>query len=214
MFHSKQTSLKQDIAFFLAIAAASFKLTNSKSVDTHDGAAWHATLTHGRTKIVTVSNGGHGGPDQSYFHATTDAAKAADKASLESLFALPNVATAVRGHMLYKLELGQQFNKASEADYVAGQADIAAHVPVPTEDNIKFLVGRIADIEGMISKLKRAMKTKLLVIYEGDDTKGAYTEFKLSDTPHNRERVRLNAKRKIDYYIADLFSATNKPEGA
>jgi hypothetical protein len=215
MFHPEQTSLKQDIAFFLAIAAAGFKLTDSKSVDTHDGAAWHATLTHGRTKIVTVSNGGHGGPDQSYFHATTDAAKAADRASLEKLFALPEVATAVRGHMLYDLELGQQFNKVSEADYVAGQADIAARVPVPTEDNIEFLVGRIADISGTVNSFKRSIKTKLLVVFEGGDEKGEYMTYKLADTPANRERLKQHEKnRKIDYFIADLFSATNELKGA
>lgn len=214
MFQPENTSLKQDIAFVLAIAAAGFKLTDSKSVDTHDGPAWHATLTHGRTKIVTVSNGGHGGPDQSRFHATTPAGKAADKASLETLFVVPEVAAAVRGHMLFNLGLEQQYNKVSDFDYAAAEADIAARVPAPTEDNVEFLVGRIADIAGTVNSFKRAIKTKLLVVFEGGDQKGEYVTYKLTDTPANRERVRAHEKRKIDYFIADLFGATNEPKGA
>jgi hypothetical protein len=214
MFQPEKTSLKQEIAFILAIAAAGFKLTDSKSVNTDDGAAWHATLTHGRTKIVTVSNGGYGGPDQSDFHATTEAGKAADKASLEKLFAVPEVAEAVRGHMLFNLDLEQQYNKVAEFDYAAAQADIAARVPVPTEDNVEFLVGRIADITTSVNSFKRAIKTKLLVVFEGGDEKGEYMTYKLTDTPANRERVKAHAKHKIDYFVADLFGATNEPKGA
>lgn len=214
MFQPEKTSIKQDIAFIVAIAAAGFKLTDSKSVNTDDGAAWHATLTHGRTKIVTVSNGGFGGPDESQFHATTLAGKAADKASLETLFAVPEVAAAVRGHMLFDLGLEQQYNKVSGFDYAAAEADIAARVPAPTQDNVEFLVGRIADITGTVNSFKRAIKTKLLVVFEGGDEKGEYMTYKLADTPANRERVRAHAKSKIDYFIADLFGATNEPKGA
>jgi hypothetical protein len=214
MFQPEKTSLKQDIAFILAIAAAGFKLTDSKSVDTHDGAAWHATLTHGRTKIVTVSNGGHGGPDESHFHATTDAGKAVDIASLKKLFAIPEVAAAVRGHMLFNLDLEQQYNKVAEFDYAAAQTDIADRVPAPTEDNVEFLVGRIADITGTVNSFKRASKTKLLVVFEGGDAKGEYVTYKLTDTPANRERVQAHEKRKIDYFVSDLFSTTNQPVAA
>jgi len=214
MFQPENTSLKQDTAFILAIVAACFKLTDSKSVDTHDGPAWHATLTHGRTKIVTVSNGGHGGPDQSYFHATTDAGKAADNESLKKLFAIPEVAAAVRSHMLFGLGLEQQYNEVAEFDYAAAQTDIAVRVPAPTEDNVEFLVGRIADITGTVNSLKRAIKTKLLVVFEGGDKTGEYVSYKLTDTPANRERVQAHEKRKIDYFVSDLFSATNKPVAA
>ncbi|MFC5550337.1 hypothetical protein [Massilia aerilata] len=214
MSYTENNSLKQDIALVLAFAAAGFKLTDSKSVETHDGAAWHATLTHGRTKIVTVSNGGFGGPDESQFHATTEAAKAADKASLEKLFAVPEVAEAVRGHMLFNLDLEHQYNKVSDSDYHAAKADIAARVPVPTADNIEFLVGRIADVTKAVNSFKRAIKTKLLVVFEGGDEKCEYITYKLADTPANRERVRAHEKRKIDYFIADLFGATDESKGA
>jgi len=215
MFQTEQHSIKQDIAFFVAIAAAGFKLTDSKSVNTHDGAAWHATLTHGRTKIVTVSNGGHGGPDQSDFHATTPAGKAADKVSLETLFAVPEVAAAVRGHMLFNLDLEKQYSKVEGFDYPAAEAEIAARVPDVTEDNVEFLVGRIADIAGIVNSYKRAIKTKLLVVFEGGDAKGEYVTYKLTDTPANRDRVRQHEKnRTIDYFIADLFGSTNGPKAA
>lgn len=214
MFQPENTSLKQDIAFVLAITATAFKLTDSKSIDSHDGPAWHATLTHARTKIVTVSNGGHGGPDESFFHATTDAGKAAENASLKMLFAIPEVAAAVRGHMLFNLNLEQQYNKAADFDYAAAQGDIAARVPAPTEDNVEFLVGRIADITGMVNSFKRAIKTKLIVVFEGGDAKGEYVTYKLTDTPANRERVKQNAKHKIDYFVGDLFGASNQLSAA
>jgi hypothetical protein len=214
MLQPENTSLKQDIAFSLAVAAAAFKLSDSKSIDTHDGPAWHATLTHIRTKIVTVSNGGHGGPDDSYFRATTAAGKAADKASLEKLFAVPEVAAAVRSHMLFHLDLEHKYNKLSDVDYEKAKANIAAQVPAPTEDNVAFLVGRIADINGIVSALKRATKTKLLVVFEGGNEKNEYATYKLTDTPANRERVKAHEERKIDFFIADLFSATNERTAA
>lgn len=214
MSYNENNSLKQDIALVLAFAAAGFKLTDSKSVETHDGAAWHATLTYARTKIVTVSNGGYGGPDESQFHAATEAAKAADKASLEKLLAVPEVADAVRGHMLFSLDLEQQYNKVSNCDYEAAKADIAARVPVPTADNVEFLVRRIADVTKAVNSFKRAIKTKLIVVFEGGDEKGEYITYKLPDTPANRERVRAHEKRKIDYFIADLFGVTDESKEA
>jgi hypothetical protein len=39
--------------------------------------------------------------------------------------------------------------------------------------------------------------------------------YKLTDTPANRDRVKLHEKnRKIDYFIADLFGSTNESKGA
>lgn len=210
MFQDDETSLKQDLTLVAAIAAAGFKLTDSKSVPTDDGVCWRATLAYGRTKIVTVSNGGFGGPDETYFHATSDV----DKVYLAKLFAVPEVITAVRGHMVDSLKLNQMFNKVSEADFEAAKADIAVSLPTPTEDNIEFLVGRIADIAGMVTKLKRALKTKVLVVFEGDDAQGAYTEYKMADTPANRERLKQHVNRKIDYFVADLLGSTNPGSAA
>lgn len=215
MFQPQNTSIKRDIAFVLAVAAAGFKLADSKSVTTDDGAAWRATLTHGRTKIVTVSNGGYGGPDESHFHASTPAGKAADKASLAILYAVPEVVAAIRGHMLYELDLDQQHNKVSELDYIAAQNKIQTQLPSPTEENVEFLVGRIADVTGTVNSFKRAIKTKLVIVFDGGDAKGEYMTYKLADTPANRDRVKAQEKnRRIDYFVADLFSATNELAGA
>jgi hypothetical protein len=215
MFQPQNTSIKRDIAFVLAVAAAGFKLADSKSVTTDDGAAWRATLTHGRTKIVTVSNGGYGGPDESHFHASTPAGKATDKASLAILYAVPEVVAAIRGHMLYALDLDQQHNKVSELEYIAAQNNIQTQLPSPTEENVEFLVGRIADVTRTVNSFKRAIKTKLVIVFDGGDAKGEYMTYKLADTPANRERVKAQEKnRRIDYFIADLFSATNELAGA
>lgn len=215
MFQQKTTSLRSEINFLLAIAAAGFKLTETKSIVTDDGACWRATLTHGRTKIVTVSNGGYGAPNESYFHATTPAGKAADKASLETLFAIPEVTSVIRGHMLSELDLEQEHSKVPGFDYTAAQAKIASRMPAPTQNSVEFLVSRVADTSGTITLFKRAIKTKLLVVFEGGDAKREYVTYKLTDTPANRENVKAHAKgRKIDFFIADLFSATNEPKGA
>lgn len=215
MFQPQNTSIKRDIAFVLAVAAAGFKLADSKSVTTEDGAAWRATLTHGRTKIVTVSNGGYGGPDESHFHASTPTGKAVDKASLAILYAVPEVVAAIRGHMLHALDLDRQHNKVSEPDYIAAQKEIQAHLPSPTEENVEFLVSRIADLTGTVNSFKRAIQTKLVVVFEGGDAAGEYMTYKLTDTPANRERVKAHEKtRRIDYFVADLFNATTEMKGA
>lgn len=215
MLHHENNSLKRDIALVLTFTAAGFKLTNSKSVTTHDGACWQATLAHGRTKIVTVSNGGFGGPDETHFHANSDVSKTADKVSLEALFAIPEITTAVRTHMLFNLELQRRYDKLCESVYDIGKADIESRIPAPTNDNLEFLVARIADVIKTVNSFKKATATKLLVVFEGGDEKGEYVTYKLADTQANRERVAAHEKnRKIDYFIADLFSATNELKGA
>lgn len=215
MLQQKPTSLRNEIAFLLAIAAAEFKLTNSKSVVTDDGAAWHATLTHGRNKIVTVSNGGFGGPNESHFHAATPTARDADKASLATLFAIPEVAAVIRGHMLSEWALEQDDSDVTGSDYLAARARVEDQVPELTENNVEFLVSRIADAGGTIALFKRAIKTKLLVVFEGGDEVREYSTYKLTDTPANREKVKAHSKgRKIDFFIADLFGTTNESKGA
>lgn len=217
MFQPEKTSLKTDIALVIAVAAAGFKLTDSKSVDTEDGACWRATLVHGRTKIVTVSDGGHGGGTQSQYHAANPAAKAADKASLEKLYAVPEVTAVVRSDLLYSLELKKEFDRESkmtDADYAAAKADIESHVPVPTDETIESLIDKLAQATKFVEKIKRAMKTKLVFVFEGDDAKGAYVSCAIPDTAANRARLRKEQKRSIDYFMADLFGSSNEPKAA
>lgn len=215
MFQAPKKSLKRDIALLAAIAAAGFKLTDSKSIETHDGPAWHATLTQGRVKLVTVSNGGDGGDDESLFHAATPAERATATASLKLLFAIPAVADTVRSHLHFNLDLKKQFPEDEVIDFAAAEAAIEANVPEPTEDNIEFLVGRIADVTESIKPLKRTIKTKLLIVFEGGDEKWSYVEYRCADTPANRQLVKDHEKaRKIDYFVADLVLATNETKGA
>lgn len=215
MLLPEKHSLKRDIALVLAFTNAGFKLTNSKSVTTHDGACWQATLAHGRTKIVTVSNGGFGGPDETQFHANSEASKAVDSESIETLFAVPEISAAVRAHMLDNLELQRQYDRLCESVYDIGKTDIESRVPAPTNDNLEFLIARIADVIKMVTSFKKATQTKLLVVFEGGDEKGEYVTYKLTDTPANREHVKAHEmSRKIDYFIADLFGATNETKAA
>lgn len=214
MSQAEKYSIKNDIALVLAVAAAGFKLADHKSVDTDDGACWRATLVHNRTKIVTVSNGGHGGPDQSLYHATTDAGKAADKISLEKLFAVPEVAAVVRGNLRFDLDLKKEYDNVSEADYQAAKADIEAHVPMPNDDSLERFVDHLANSTKFAKKIERLMKTRLVFVFEGDDAKGGYASVAIADTPSNRDRVRQAQKRPIDYFMADLFNATSQPGAA
>lgn len=212
MFQEPVISLKRDIALTVAVEAAGFKITNSKSIETEDGYAWYATLAHGRTKIVTVSNGGTGGDDQSDFHASTAGAKAADKLQLEKLFALPGVAEVVREHLLYNLNLNQQFNKVSDADYFACKDQIANAVPAPTVENVEYLVGYLDTALKIAKELKRALKTKLVYVLQGEDSKGEYRWYAVPDTPANRAGAQQRQGGKIDYFVADLFASAK--EGA
>lgn len=217
MFQPEKNSLKNDIALVLAVAAAGFKLTDSKSIDTDDGACWHATLVHGRTKIITVSDGGHGGGTESRYHATTPDAKVADKGSLEKLFAIPEVTAVVRSDLMYSLDLKKEFDrepKMTDADYAAAKADIESRFPVPTDESIESLIDKLAQATKFVEKIKRAMKTKLVFVFEGDDAKGAYVSCAIPDTPANRARLRKEQKRNIDYFMADQFGPTNEPKGA
>lgn len=204
-------SLKNDIALFLATTAAGFRLTENKSAPTSNGAAWCASLMHGRAKIVTVTNGGYGGPNESHFHTLT----AAGKGSLETLFAIAEVTSAVRRHMLSQLASEKQYDKLSDPDYAAAIADVEARVPAATKNNVEFLVSYVADTGEMISSLKRAIKTKLVVVFEGGDSKYEYVAYNIIDTPANRERVKLQEKgRNIDFFIADLFNVPTASKGA
>lgn len=49
------------------------RVTGIKEMDVGCGIAWSATLRHGRTKLGTISNAGHGGPTT--FHPETDHAR-------------------------------------------------------------------------------------------------------------------------------------------
>lgn len=217
MLQPENTSLKNDIALVLAVAAAGFKLVDSKSVDTRDGACWHATLAHGRTKILTVSDSGRGGGTKSRYHATHAAAQAADKASLEKLFAIPEVTSVVRGNLMYSLDMKKEFHreaKMTDADYAAAKANIETHIPVPTDETVESLIDKLAQATKFVEKIKRAMKKKLVFVFEGEDAQGAYVSCAIPDTPANRELVRKEQKRNIDYFMADLFGATNQASAA
>jgi hypothetical protein len=210
MFQEPEFSLKRDIALTVAVEAAGFKITNSKSIPTEDGYAWHATLVHGLTKIVTVSNGGTGGEDHSDFHATTDVAKAADKIRLQELFAIPEVTAVLRDHLLYNLNLSQQFNKVSESDYFASKDQIAGSTPVPSVDNVEYLVGYLATAFKLANELKRALKTKLVFVRKGQDATGEYGWYVKPDTAANRATAQGKQSGTIDYFVADLFATAKE----
>lgn len=212
MFQEPEFSLKRDVALTVAVEAAGFKITNNKSFQTDDGFAWHATLCYGRTKIVTVSNSGTGGDDHSDFHAGSDVAKANDKIQLQEMFSIPEVSAVVREHLLYNLDLEQQFNKVSVETYAARKAEITSSIPPHSVENVEYLVGHLATAFQLAGELKRALKTKLLFVRKGDDAKGSYTWYTKPDTPQNRAIAQQKQGGSVDYFIADLFAPSK--EGA
>lgn len=214
MSHTKtKFSLKNNIAFAVAVAAAGFKLTDNKAVNTDDGSCWRATLNHGRNKIVTVSNGGHGGPDHSLFHAKSEEGKKAAQASLNELFAINEVTAAVRQHLMFYLQMDLEHRDLPQAEFEKLKAAIMSEVPEPTETAVEFLVGRIADVGGTVDKLKRAAKKKLLVVFQGDDEKGQYMTYNLEDSPESRARVLAHAAKPVDYFVSDLLSVGMQSKG-
>lgn len=211
---TKKTSLKRDILFTVAIAAAQFKLTDNKVVNTDDGACWRATLVHGRNKIVTVSNGGHGGLDHSQFHAVSERDKQVAEASLKELFSISEVTAAVRDHLMFYLNLDVEYKGLPQSEFEELKAHILSDIPEPTESAVEFLVGRIADVGATVDKMKRAAKKKLLVVFKGDDEKGHYTTYNLVDSAENRARVVAHAKTPVDYFVSDLLAVSTLTKAA
>jgi len=208
MFQPERHSLKNDIALVLAVAAAGFKLANCRSVGTDDGACWHATLVHGRTKIVTVSDGGYGGGTESEYHSA--GGKTSVTADLEKLFAIPEVTAVVRGHLLYSLDLKQEFDKVSDVDYADAKAAIENSIPAPTDESVEALIDKLAQATRFADKIKRATKTKLVVVFEGGDAKGEYYSYAAPDTPANRAGVQRLDNRPIAYFMNDLFASNGR----
>lgn len=197
-------SIKNQLNLLRAIKTAGFKLVNSNSVDTHDGACWEATLAHGSQKLVRVFNGGYGGPDETDFLQTPKLQMGAIKAQLAKLFSLPVVQDLVKESMIrsegYSLDAGN----ITQEEFDAKKAEILASTVAPTTDAIEIAVQVLADASDTLKHVKREVKKGLCAAIDDDDAEGGWHTWKAPDTPENRDKIK--AKRKVDYFLADLIT--------
>jgi hypothetical protein len=198
-------SIKSSLALLAAVQAAGFTITKDKAIDTHDGYAWHATLSFGKKPIVTVSNGGFGGPDEFEYHLDQ---KEADLL-LQPLAAIEAVASAVREGLIRKESYSFHPETATEAQKAAFEqktAEIRANPAKITEDDLGSIVDDLRAAKALVRTLRRKCSTKLVWLVK-DPAFANYTyEKKGIDTPLNREALK-NSKdgADLDCFVADLL---------
>lgn len=195
-------SLKKQITSLREIKAAGFKLVGSKSIQTDDGSCWEATLAFGAQKLVQVSNGGYGGPNETDVLATPKLSAETIRARLASFFEIPAVQQILKDSLIESEGYSLEFRTITQAEFDVNKAAIlAADVPV-SKDNVELAVEAIADLDESLKQIKRRLKTCICFVSEGDDASGNWRWAKAADTPANR--AILQKRDNVEYFLADL----------
>lgn len=199
-------SLKKTFALIRAVQAAGFKLVDSKSIGTHDGSCWEATLAQGKTKLVKVHNGGYGGPDETYFLENQTLSMTSIKAALNQLFAIAEVERVVRDHQITLKGYDLKYQHITQEQFDAYKAEIEATPVTTSEEAIEAVVNELADGYDSLKRIKRQLKTKILFTQVDQSESGTAVDswyaVTAPDTPANRETLRK--RHKIDCFLADL----------
>ncbi|MCU6502271.1 hypothetical protein LPN04_31200 [Rugamonas sp. A1-17] len=202
-------SIKSDIKWLRAFTLAGFSLANSQSMAAHDGLCWSAALAYGRTKIVTASNGGYGGPDELDFFEDKKLPRTALVEILEKFRNLPPVVEFARGQEIESMGFRKEFNKLTEAQYEIEKAEINSAAPSIDNEVIAAVIGRMADIVTIEKKLKRQCSKWVCVVTKSDEHSDSYFTHKVQDTPFAREKIKNEIyKDDFGYFIADLLDGT------
>lgn len=205
-------SLKESVKLVVAIEAAGFKIRDNKSTTPSSESEWEATLAHGRTKIVTVFNDGHGGDEYADYHATDPSKRGINNALLTSFFAIPEVAKVARDHAIYMLGLKRRWGGMTPPEFDQRKAQVLQDQPLPTEDNVTNLVATLATADLRTKQIRRSLRTSIAFVKKGDDAKFEYQTFKAADTPAAREAIQKRYNLCVDYFLADLFHEPVKAE--
>lgn len=197
-------SLKNQIETLSAIHTAGFKLVGSKSINTDDGACWTATLAFGTQKLVRVSNGGYGGPDETEYLANPKLPIDTIENRLATFFTLPAVQALVKEGMIKSEGYALEFKSITQEEFEAKKAKILAANVAVTDEAIESAVQFLADTCETVAKLKRSLKNHVCYVKEGGDAKGEWYACKTADTPANRQFIQM--RDTVDYFIADLLA--------
>lgn len=196
--------IKSSISLYKAFLAAGFSLAKLRSVSTHDGACWTATLKKGKVEILRVSNGGYGGPDELESLLTNKEELAR---YVSELYAVPEIAEVARDHAIFLLELGKKYPNEGETRDFDAEIEAAKSAPVAPNDTLtEVVIGRLTDEKNTVDRLKRAAKTKILMLEKceaGDSD--SYVEFRAPPTAQNRADVNKRYAATLDVIINDLI---------
>lgn len=197
-------TLKKDIQLATAVATAGFKLTNCKSISTHDGACWEATLARGAQKLVHVWNGGYGGPDELRYHTDVRNSPAEIKQSLAVLMALPEVREIINDHHISMLAIDLEMERCTNDEFEQQKASILAGPVIMDDEAVEITTAHLADVKDTVAKLRRNLKTRIVwVSVEGEHT-GEILSVKAADTAANREFL-VRREQPIAYFVADVL---------
>jgi hypothetical protein len=198
-------SIKSTLAMLAAVQAAGFNITKDKAIDTHDGYAWHATLSFGKKPIVTVSNGGFGGPDEFEYHLNQQEAENL----LQPLNDIDAVKNEIRdGRIQFESFFLRSETATAEqkAAFEQKRAEILASPVKLTEDELGNVVDQLRDAKSLVKTFKRKCTSKILWLEKNMSNPNAYFEYKAVDTPENREKIKKGyTNGEFDCFIADLL---------
>lgn len=191
----------KSINLFKQVTLAGFSLAGAKAINTHDGYCWHATLCAGKTKIVTVSNGGFGGPDEFDFLGSSWGS--ASKKLLQPLFALALVKEYFQDHFIQMEEWSLEAKKCTPEEFALKKASILAGEYQIDCEMLGYLVDEIRSAKAEIASLKRKLKGKIGWRVKGKEDEDNYFQIALEDSPENRKKL-LEKYPDISIFVNDL----------
>lgn len=197
-------SLKTQLTSLREINAAAFKLVGSKSINTHDGACWEATLAFGTQKLVRVSNGGYGGPDETHLLATPKLPIEVIRKQIATFFAIPAVQRLIKASLIEMEGYSLEFKTITQDEFDAKKAAILANDVAVSNEGIELAVQAMADLHQSLASIKRKLKTSICYVKKGGDEKGEWYSCKAIDTPDNRAYIQK--RYDVDYFLADLVA--------
>ena len=197
-------SLKKKFDPLHAIKAAGFKLVNSKSIPTDDGACWEATLAFGAQKLVRVFDGGFGGDVEIDILATPKLPLDAIRSRLATFIALPAIQSLLKESLIESEGYSLEFKTITQAEFDAKKAKILAEDVALDNQAIELAIQSLADTHESLAAIKRKLKTCICFTKPGDDEKGEWRWVKAPDTPANREFLRK--RDNVDYFLADVVA--------
>jgi len=203
-FSGKTMSLKAQLNTIREIKAAGFKVVNSKSIPTDDGACWEATLAFGTQKLVRAFDGGYGGEMEVDLLATLKLSSESIRSRLTAFVALPATQAMLKESLIEGEGYSLEFKTITQAEFDANKAKILAEDVMLTNANLELAMQALADSYETVAKIKRALKTYICFVQHGDDEKGDWRRVKAADTPANREFIRK--RDNVDYFLADLVA--------
>lgn len=197
-------SLKNQFDSLREIKAAGFKIVNSKSIPTDDGACWEATLALGTQKLVRAMDGGYGGDVEIDILATPKLSVDTIRSRLKTFIALPPVQTLLKASLIEYEGYSLEFKTITQAEFDAKKAEILARDVTLDNQAIELAIQSLADSHQSLASIKRKLKTCICFVKQGNDEKGEWHWVKAPDTPANREVLRK--RDNIDYFLADLVA--------